>query len=522
MSQQPGAPLPMTEQHEVLSKSDALLIDQLRVVVPEVMRANQTPGLAIAVSRHGRTVWEAGFGLADLSTARSMTPDTVFRSGSMGKAYTGVAVMQLVESGHVNLEEAASAYLPFEVSNPLGGVVTLRHLMTHRSGLAAWDQAGATSRPPRPLAQVLAEAYASERLQQYAGSYSPLWTSPVDAGFQYSGIGAATLGLVVERMNPHGLSYGRYIDERIVAPLGMRFTQTPERQSADGVRPDIWQRRSEGYLNMGGVWLPTPELYYACTPAGAFMGTPGDHVRLLAAMLAGGAGNGARILSRDSVRAMLTPCSEQRFPLGGYQQGLIWALEHWGGSKASFGHSGTHAWGWRNASSAWVHHDTAVVIASNQITCPHRAGDVHQLVEFIGNWLVSAPPPVERESGADWARKLSYCRGLIAVEAVNGWLGLADPLDEASFKAMVKGAQLSVGLESAWDPEGFMQGVRDLLRITPTEDALRGFLASAECGVALEDLEQALYELGAEPGRVAYLSHLVDAVFAHARATASR
>lgn len=506
----------MTERLGACSESDLRLVDQLRAVVPVVMRANETPGLGIALSRHGRMVWEAGFGVADLVTGRPMTPDTVFRSGSMGKVYTGVAVMQLVEAGLVALDEPASAYLPFELRNPCGGVVTLRHLMTHRAGLAAWDQAGASATAPAPLVEVLRQAYAAERLPQYGGSYAPLWSAPVDTVFQYSGIGAATLGLVVERMNAQGLSYGHYIDERIVRPLAMRSTQTPQVQSAAGVADTIWRQRSEGYLNMGGVWLPTPELYYGCVPAGALMGIPGDHVRLLAAMLAGGALDGARILQRDSVRQMLTPCSEQRFPLGGYQQGLIWALEHWGGSKACFGHSGTHAWGWRNASTAWVHHDTAVVIASNQITCPHRAGDVHQLVEFVGNWLVSAPPPVERETGSDWAYKVSYCRGLIAVEAVNGWLGLAQPLDEAAFLGMAEGA-VCAHRQAAWDSKGFMQGVRDLLTIEPTKDALRRFLADGGCSVTLDDLEQALYELGTEPGRVAYLSHIIDAVFERCR-----
>jgi D-alanyl-D-alanine carboxypeptidase len=97
------------------------LIEALRDFIPRAMKLEGTPGLNLAVALDGRVIWEEGFGLADLDRRIPMTPQTVTHSGSMGKAYTATAVMQLVEQGVIGLSDPISKYITdVRIVNPLG------------------------------------------------------------------------------------------------------------------------------------------------------------------------------------------------------------------------------------------------------------------------------------------------------------------------------------------------------------------------------------------------------------------
>lgn len=137
--------------------ADTRLIAAAKRFIPEVQQVYGVPGIEMAVARHGRVIWQEGFGYADLARRTPMTAETVFRTGSMGKTYTATAVMQLVEQAVLALDTPINSYLrageaPFEVTNPLGSrEITIRDLMTHRSGLTS-DAAGSELDPPAPLA----------------------------------------------------------------------------------------------------------------------------------------------------------------------------------------------------------------------------------------------------------------------------------------------------------------------------------------------------------------------------------
>ena len=100
-----GRDIPLTEVVRTENEKDLRLINTLRTYLPLLMHTYGTPGLNIAVARRGEIVWEAGFGYANLSQSKKMTPDTVFNSGSMGKVYTGMAIMKLVEEGVIDLDK---------------------------------------------------------------------------------------------------------------------------------------------------------------------------------------------------------------------------------------------------------------------------------------------------------------------------------------------------------------------------------------------------------------------------------
>ena len=502
--------LQITETLNPGTRKDSELISLLKSVIPALMKADRIPGLSIALARHGHTVWECGFGFADLREQRPMTPGTIFPSGCLAKPIAGIAVMQLQERGLIDLDAPARLYLPFPLDNPLGGTVRVRDLMTHRSGLASWDHVGACSSPPRPLRQLLEETLNARRLPHYQGDYSRLWATPVGEQLAYSGIGIALLGLIVETVNEDRLSYAEYVNAHVLKPLKMSsswFTDDPDIGKMNG---SMKERLSTGYVAMGNALFPSPQIYYGLYPAGAFYYTSSDYVRLLTAMLNGGKFEGGALLNPGSVREILNPCSEQKVPLTGFRQSLVWLLDHCDGLRASFGHTGNHAYGWRNAAVAWRNFDTAAVISINCLGVPHRFGELHQIIEIIGNRLYSAAPDFEPETTDDWPWKLSYCRGLIAYEAFNGWLGLPDPLDKGSFRDMGANPYLVDENREDWNQDGFLQAIDDMSTVHLSKQGLTGFLDSDIVKVTREELELACFELGCEPRRSCYLSVLLE------------
>jgi CubicO group peptidase (beta-lactamase class C family) len=235
------------------------LIEALRQFIPRVMKLEGTPGLNLAIALDGSVVWEEGFGFANLERRVPMTAATVTHSGSMGKTYTATAVMQLVERGVIGLDEPISKYLPnLPITNPLGErAITVRDLLTHRSGLTS-NSAGATFDVPEPLEARLKKAYASPSMESYGGTLAARWTAKVGERWQYSNTGVATLGYLVQVMNPEHLDFSDYVQRHIMDPLGMRSSQYPPVQDAAHIRPDIRARLSTGYATLGPAEIPTP------------------------------------------------------------------------------------------------------------------------------------------------------------------------------------------------------------------------------------------------------------------------
>ena len=100
--------------------------------------AVDTPGAAFVVVEHGRIVAYGGFGLANLQYDIPMTARTVVDIGSVSKQITAFGVLLLVEDGLLSLDDDIRQYIP-ELPD-YGDVMTLRHLLTHTSGLREWIQ----------------------------------------------------------------------------------------------------------------------------------------------------------------------------------------------------------------------------------------------------------------------------------------------------------------------------------------------------------------------------------------------
>ena len=107
-------------------------------VVDDYMRKQMArqvvPGASIAVIRDGKVIRVAGYGYSNLEHMVKVKPETMFQSGSLGKQFTAALVLKLVEDGKIALDDPIEKHLP--KASPTWKGITIRHLLTHTSGLA--------------------------------------------------------------------------------------------------------------------------------------------------------------------------------------------------------------------------------------------------------------------------------------------------------------------------------------------------------------------------------------------------
>jgi CubicO group peptidase (beta-lactamase class C family) len=511
--------LEQSEKSQATSARSLQLASALDAYLPVLMRAQDVPGLNIALGREGHLIWEGAYGYADAAAKSPTTSQTVFHSGSMGKVYAAVAIMQLVEQGRLKLDDPINTYLPFKVHNPLGGPeITVFHLLTHTSGLGADNAGSVLCGHSRSLAVALEEAY--RRTNQLLLDGVPTWTKPAGEMRQYSNLGIATLGLIVERVNAEGLTYSAYVERRIMQPLGMQYAQYPPAQSEALIRSEIWQRMSTGYNTMGGAWIPTVPVCFEEYPAGGFVATPADHLRLFQAMLNGGEYSGVRLLKRETVEQMLTPALVGTINHYGRErprerQGLVFWLHDWSDPWRAFHHDGGHMYGWRTMAIAWPEYDTALVVAVNRWSALANGRDdpvIDQVVTFVENWLKAEParlPVLPKIENLAW--KASYLRGLLYAESYGFTIGVPQRLSEADARriAMTTAVGNSLEFPPVWDVEGFVSGVLDFNRLEWTGVAIRSFAQSPRMRITLAEAREIYPLIGAGPGTLASLAGLL-------------
>jgi len=166
---------------------------------------------AVLVAERGKILFRGAFGFSDRQLRVGAAPEHRFIIGSLTKAFTAVLTLQEVANGHLQLDAPAVRYWP-EFPDPSGGAITVRQLLTHRSGLKHWgavkDFLDVGARLRHDPAEIVA-LYAAQGL-----SFSP------GAKEEYSSIGYMVLGILLEKVTKK--SYGSLLQERIFQPLGMR------------------------------------------------------------------------------------------------------------------------------------------------------------------------------------------------------------------------------------------------------------------------------------------------------------
>jgi len=261
-----------------------------RVVDPlmqEWITRRAGPGAVVIVVTRNGPVFARGYGFSDVGARKPFTVDTTLvRPGSISKLFTGIAVMQLVEAGKLDLDRDVSDYIEFAIPTPQGGVpVTLRRLLTHRAGFEEHVKGlFSRSREPEPLGRWLSKGV-------------PRRIFPAGDVEAYSNYGFALAGHIVERVSSE--PYASYVQRHILDPLGMTHS-TFSQPLPDHLSPLM----AKGHPLGGG-----PPLVFetVLTPAGALSATGADIGRFMRALLNGGELDGVRILPKARLDEMMTP-----------------------------------------------------------------------------------------------------------------------------------------------------------------------------------------------------------------------
>ena len=260
------------------------------------------PGLVAMAATPDGTLYQAAFGIADAAHGRTMSADALFRIASMTKAVTSVAAMQLYEGHRFALDDPAEKYLPelahlmvfqaFDSAtgayrlHPASKQVTIRHLLTHTSGLGY----AFTSPIVRDFKPRDGEKYAA----------GPLLFEP-GTRWMY-GTSTDWVGRLVERLS--GKSLEEYFRERIFEPLGMPDTgyNLPEAQQARLVTIHKRQAGVDGPLIEEPNQPQPPVTVF--NGGGGLVSTAGDYIRFERMILNGGTLDGVRVLGADTIALM--------------------------------------------------------------------------------------------------------------------------------------------------------------------------------------------------------------------------
>lgn len=343
-------------------------VDQL---IEDAMKARQAPGAVVLVGRGDKILFEKAYGFrATVPAEELMTLDTVFDLASLTKVVaTTTAVMTLIEQGRLRLNDPVALHVPGFERHGKGGI-TIRHLMTHVSGL----------RPDVDLGDAWNGYDAAIELAK-----DEVPTGAPGEQFVYSDINYFLLGDIVTRIT--GQSLDAYTRRAVFEPLGMRDTGfNPAAALLPRIAPtercapaDAWPcKRPEAAPLRGVVHDPTARRMGGIAGHAGLFSTARDLSRFARALIDGGQLGGARILSAATVARMVVP---QALPANAGTRGLGWDIDtSFSGNRGdlfpigSYGHTGF------TGTSIWIDPSSKsyVIFLSSRLH-PDGTGDVTAL-----------------------------------------------------------------------------------------------------------------------------------------------
>ena len=293
---------------------DPARLEVLHATTKRFVETGQHAGAITLLARDGKLVDFQTYGYRDIEKRLPMERDTICRIYSMSKIITSVGVLVLLEEGRFNLDDPASKYLP-ELKDmkvmtggtaeapqlePLKRPITIKHLLTHTSGLIY----GSTGTNELANLYERANLWTGPGLSDFTAKVGklPLKHQPGDA-YTY-GTSTDVLGALIERVS--GKTFGAFLDERIFRPLGMKDT------SFD-VAPEKMQRLAKQYKHgPDGKFVEAEASLAASAEAGkgiesgggGMFSTAGDYARFAQMLLNGGTLEGHRVLGRKTVQLM--------------------------------------------------------------------------------------------------------------------------------------------------------------------------------------------------------------------------
>jgi CubicO group peptidase (beta-lactamase class C family)/D-alanyl-D-alanine dipeptidase len=275
---------------DVAPRADyAAVARALQPFIQHELAEKQLPAISIALVDDQQIVWAQGFGYADPDGKAPATSSTIYRVGSVSKLFTDIGIMQLVERGEVQLDAPVTDYLPdFRPRNPFGKPITLRELMSHRSGLVREPGVGHYFDPTEPTLAATVKSLNETSLVYEPGTHT-----------KYSNAGIAVVGYVLERRK--GEPYAKYLKRSVLEPMGMEasaFEREP-RLTSDLAKAFIW--------TYDGRTFAAPAFQLGIGPAGCLYTSVTDLGKFLSLLFAGGRGAHGQVLKPETLEQMWQP-----------------------------------------------------------------------------------------------------------------------------------------------------------------------------------------------------------------------
>ena len=262
---------------------DQSLISSINALAANLLAEPGGVGFSVAISRRGEILHARGYGRAEVEHNVDAKGDTVFRIGSITKQFTAAAIMRLIEQGKLSLDDELSQFFPEFPTQ--GHTVTIRHLLTHTSGIKSYTGVDAfwqTSVARELTVEELLDFVKDETFEFEPGKK-----------FAYNNTAYYMLGPIIEQAS--GMSYCDYIQTEFFEPLGLTRTRCD-------FNADIIPNRAQGYgladerlVNDGLIGMDNPGA------AGMLISTARDLVRWNMALMNG------KVVSPDSLEQMMTP-----------------------------------------------------------------------------------------------------------------------------------------------------------------------------------------------------------------------
>ncbi len=348
-------------------------------VMASALRDTHVAGGTVAIVQGGRVLLVKGYGWSDVARHRPVDgASTLFRLGSITKLFTWTAVMQLVEAGTLDPSADVNRYLDFQIPATYPQPITLAHLATHTAGFEddGRDVWTTDDRHVQPIGSWLSQ-------------HLPQRVRPPGALSSYSNHGAALAGYIVERAS--GRSWCGYVEQRILAPLGMVHTSCRQ-----PVQPALAADVSQGYLYRDSSFVPQAgELLTGAAPAGAMAASAADMAVFMLAHLGHTDTVKRPILNAASLSAMHARRFAHDAVLPGFAFGFY---ESWSHGRRMIGHEGDTRWFHTNLMLV-PSDDLGVFVAFNTNTAGPLSAE-HFLTRVFDHYYPPPAPvpamPVER------------------------------------------------------------------------------------------------------------------------------
>lgn len=344
---------------KVSSKTDySSVIEKIKQTLPVALALKDITGASVALVDGENIVWSEGFGYTNRPNKVKVTADTLFHTGSISKSFTALGILKAVDKGLLALDDPVKKHLPwFRVNGRFGAAeaekTTLRHLLSHHSGLGTWS----------PLGNPSDAQYHTRTFEQVVKSTTDSWLKfPAGERFEYSNQGIDLAGYALEVAS--GKPFADFMREEILAPLGMTASTFNQAEATQK------ETCAVGYLGK----RPVPIVHGIVMPlvaAGGLFASANDLARFIIFHLQGGAAHGEQILPRKLLQEMYSPQFTARKQMSGYGLGIYKAIQH---DTVRLSHGGL-GYGISTHYRFLPEHRIGVVLLTNQ-DAAHNAPDL--------------------------------------------------------------------------------------------------------------------------------------------------